>query len=292
MIQMPDPILLATDGSEDALAAAHAAADLARHTGAHLHVVHVWQPARVGLPGEAGEPLGEEAAQAVLDTTLDEVRRGGAAAAAGHLRSGRAVDEILRTADEVDAGLVVLGSRGLGTVHRAFVGSVSEGVVHHSTRPVLVLRAGHHAWPPARVVIGDDASVDARRAGDLGATIGHMFGTTAVVVRALSKLPRLLEGEVDADARTVDDALRVAESSLAQRAQELEPVLGQRPRVHVAIDDPASALISLASDDDEPAMIAVGTRGLGPVQRWRFGSVSTDVLRGAPGAVLINAHPH
>jgi nucleotide-binding universal stress UspA family protein len=280
MIQLPDPILVATDGSEDSLAAARAAADLARRTGAHLHVVHVMQP------------LHEERAQAVLQATLDEINRSGVVDAFGHLRSGRAVEEIIRAADDLDAKLVVVGSRGLGAAHRAFVGSVSEGVVHHSTRPVLVLRATRHAWPPARVVIGDDASIDARRAGDLGASIGHMFGTSGVVVRALSKLPRLLEGEIDADARTVDDALRIAETSLAQRARELEPVLGQRPRVHVAIDDPAAALLSVAGDDGDPALIAVGTRGLGPVQRWRFGSVSTDVLRGAPGAVLINAHTH
>ena len=280
MIALPDPILLATDGSEDALAAAHAAADLACHTGATLHVVHV----------APGEPVGD-GAQAVLDGTLSMLRSAGATDIVPHLREGRPVDQILALADQVDAGLVVLGSRGLGGVQRAVVGSTSEAVVHHSTRPVLVLRAGRHSWPPERVVIGDDASVDARRAGDLGVSIGHMFGTTAVVVRALSRLPRMLGGEVDADARTVDDALRVAETSLAQRARELAPVLGQRPRIHVAIDDPAAALLSLAREGGGAALIAVGTRGLGPVQRWRFGSVSTDVLRGAPGAVLINAHP-
>jgi len=291
MIAMPAAILLATDGSPDAEAAAHAAADLARHTRAELHVLHVWHAGHPRLPGEAGEFSDEEAAQALLERAVDTVRAAGVVNVVGHLRHGRPVDEILVIAEQLDAGLIVLGSRGLGPVKRALVGSVSEGVVHHSDRPVLVLRAAPHAWPPARVVIGDDASVDARRAGDLGASIGHMFGTTGVVVRALSRLPRMLEGEVDADARMVDDALRVAESSLNQRAAELAPVLGQRPRVHVAIDDPANALLQLAREDDA-ALIAVGTRGLGPVQRWRFGSVSTDVLRGAPGAVLINAHTH
>ena len=291
--ELPDPIVLATDGSLDAQAAALAAADLARHARARLHVVHVWQAGPVALPGEAGDTAGEERAEALLERIADAVRSAGAVDVVTHLRAGRPVDEILAVADRVEAELIVLGSRGLGPVRRTFVGSVSEGVVHHATRPVLVMRAGRHAWPPDRVVIGDDASVDARRAGELAATIGHAFGTSAVVVRALSRLPRLLEGEVDADTRTVDDALRVAETSLGQRAHELAPVLGQRPRVHVAIDDPAAALIALAAGNGHPpALIAVGTRGLGPVQRWRFGSVSTDVLRNAPGAVLINAHPH
>jgi nucleotide-binding universal stress UspA family protein len=284
-------ILLAGDGSEDAGAAASAAADLARMCRAELHVVHVWQPALVPLPGEAGESAAEERAQAVVERMLDLARAHGATDVIGHLRSGRSADQILAAADDVDADLIVVGSRGLGAVQRAVVGSVSEAVVHHSTRPVLVLRAVAGAWPPPRVVIGDDASADSRRAGDLGARIGRTFGTGAVVIRALSTLPRMLEGEAESDARTVDDALDVAESSLASRALELEPVLGQRPRVRVAIDDPAAALVSEASETPEPALIAVGTRGLGALQRWRFGSVSTDVLRSAPGAVLINAHP-
>ena len=292
MISLPDPILLAVDGSPDARAATRAAADLALHSGAELHVVHVWQPAQVelDLTGAAGQAAGEELAYDVLDAALAELRGLGVTEPVAHLCAGAAADEILRVAEEVQAGLLVVGTRGLGAVQRTFAGSVSEGVVHRGSRPVLVLRATEHAWPPARLVIGDDASVDSRRAGELAAMIGHMFGTSAVVVRALSNLPRMLEGDVDGDARTVDDALRVAETSLARRARELEPVLGSRPRVQVAIDEPAAALISAAEDHGYPALIAVGTRMLGPLQRWRFGSVSTEVLRGAPGAVLINAH--
>ncbi|HZS13960.1 MAG TPA: universal stress protein [Candidatus Dormibacteraeota bacterium] len=284
-------ILLAGDGSDDANAAARAAADLARLACADLHVVHVWQPSLVPLPGEAGETAAQERAQSILERMLDAVRARGAHVAVGHLRSGRAADEILACAEEIDADLVVVGSRGLGALQRTVVGSVSEAVVHHSTRPVLVLRAVAGAWPPVHVVIGDDASADARKAGELAARIGKAFGTDAVVVRALSTLPRMLDGDSDSDAHTVDDALDVAEVSLASRARELEPMLGQRPHVHVAIDDPAAALVSVASSDETPALIAVGTRGLGALQRWRFGSVSTDVLRSAPGAVLINAHP-
>ncbi len=285
-------IVVAGDGSEDSAAAVRAAADLARACRAELHAVHAWQPSHIPMPGEAGESAAEERAQAVVERMLDMARAAGAADAIGHLRTGRAAEQILATADEVDADLVVVGSRGLGAVQRTVVGSVSESVVHHSTRPVLVLRAVAGAWPPAHVVIGDDASADARRAGEMAARIAKMFGTDAVVVRALSTLPRMLDGDVDGDAHTVDDALDVAESSLASRARELEPVLGRRPAVRVAIDDPAAALVSVAAGSEAPALIAVGTRGLGALQRWRFGSVSTDVLRSAPGAVLINAHPH
>lgn len=285
-------IVVAGDGSEDAAAAVRAAADLARIAHAELHAVHAWQPSLVALPGEAGENAAEERAQAIVERMIDMARAAGAGDVIGHLRTGRAAEQILATADEVGADLIVVGSRGLGAVQRTVVGSVSESVVHHSIRPVLVLRAVPGAWPPAHVVIGDDASADSRKAGEMAVRLARVFGTDAIVVRALSTLPRMLDGDVDSDAHVVDDALDVAESSLASRARELEPLMGSRPGVRVAIDDPAAALVSVAADSAEPALIAVGTRGLGALQRWRFGSVSTDVLRSAPGAVLINAHPH
>ncbi|MDQ3936027.1 MAG: universal stress protein, partial [Actinomycetota bacterium] len=46
---------------------------------------------------------------------------------------------IVEAADELDARVVVLGSRGLSGVRSALLGSVSYGVVHHSRRPLLVV---------------------------------------------------------------------------------------------------------------------------------------------------------
>jgi nucleotide-binding universal stress UspA family protein len=53
---------------------------------------------------------------------------------------GHPVDEILAAAARVEAGLVVVGARGLGALQRVWLGSVSEGVLRHADRPVLIVK--------------------------------------------------------------------------------------------------------------------------------------------------------
>jgi nucleotide-binding universal stress UspA family protein len=47
---------------------------------------------------------------------------------------------ILKTAEDVSANLIVIGSRGLSGIRELFLGSVSHAVVQHSTIPVLVVK--------------------------------------------------------------------------------------------------------------------------------------------------------
>jgi nucleotide-binding universal stress UspA family protein len=61
-----------------------------------------------------------------------------------YLATGRPDHEIVELAEEIGAGMIVVGSRGLGGVRRALMGSVSDSVVRHSHCPVLVVRQGSH----------------------------------------------------------------------------------------------------------------------------------------------------
>ena len=54
---------------------------------------------------------------------------------------------IVRAADEKNAAAVVIGSRGLSAINSPVLGSVSAGVVHHSSRPVLVVQTAEDNGP-------------------------------------------------------------------------------------------------------------------------------------------------
>jgi nucleotide-binding universal stress UspA family protein len=134
------PILIATDGSEGAEAAAAAGAQVARAHAVRAILVYV----RPSL-GALGDPyyqekLSEQMAQAraALDrahevVALQEVE------AEEEILEGSAADRVVELARDRNAPLIVVGSRGLGAVAGALLGSVSSAIIHLADRPVLVV---------------------------------------------------------------------------------------------------------------------------------------------------------
>ena len=140
----PTRILVATDGSREAELALTTAADLAKSTDSELHVLHVgevplvYHPERHAYQAEYEEH--EKEVQQLLEAQVDRIEVASATEAQAHLRMGRADEEIVELAQSIDAGLIVMGSRGQGRLRRALVGSVSESVVRHAHCPVTIVR--------------------------------------------------------------------------------------------------------------------------------------------------------
>ena len=82
----------------------------------------------------------ERRAREMLEAETERVRGAGGTVAQAHLRMGRADREIVVVAEEIGAGLIVLGSRGRGGISRALMGSVSDSVLRHAHCPDLVVR--------------------------------------------------------------------------------------------------------------------------------------------------------
>jgi nucleotide-binding universal stress UspA family protein len=156
----PTKILLATDGSSEAELAALTAVDLSQKTDSELHVIHVMDVAKVGLSmavlySEATDPEGvklpdpvleeleqraKQGGREVLDEEVHRVRSAGGTVAQSHLRMGEVEGEIVHLAEDLGAGLIVMGSRGRRGIRRALMGSVSDSVVRHAHCPVMVVR--------------------------------------------------------------------------------------------------------------------------------------------------------
>ena len=115
-----------------------------------------------------------------------------------------------------------------------------------------------------------------------------MYFGTHVLVQVYPRVLKSTQGMSALESRIVDHALREAESELAARAEELAPLLVQRPDVKLVVDEAdrgvdGVAVTLLKEAEGARALISVGSRGLGAVQRARVGSVSTKVVRAARG---------
>jgi nucleotide-binding universal stress UspA family protein len=89
-------------------------------------------------------------AQRLLDAQAEQIKALGATVAQTHVRLGRPDEEIVILAEEIGAGLIAIGSRGLGGMRRVLVGSVSDSVVRHAHCPVLVMRAEKGSRPTSK----------------------------------------------------------------------------------------------------------------------------------------------
>src|SRR5215204_6826184 len=143
----PTKILLATDGSREAILAARTAVDLADKTGSELHVAFVLRTedapyySTMGVHTEkAHDEEIKQMGQRLLDEQIRRVEEAGGTVAGAHFRMARLDEGILAVGEDIGTGLIVLGSRGLGGIKRALMGSVSDSVVRHAHCPVLVVR--------------------------------------------------------------------------------------------------------------------------------------------------------
>ena len=135
-------VLVAYDGSEPSREALRWAVAEGRARAATVEVLHAWQPPYItGFPlsADLADPASIErsARQLLADAVADLDTSGLVAPVVQTVRFGGASETILRAA--TDADLVVLGSRGLGSLSSAVRGSVTVQVTQHAPCPVVVL---------------------------------------------------------------------------------------------------------------------------------------------------------
>jgi nucleotide-binding universal stress UspA family protein len=138
-------IVVGTDGSETAEIAVRRAVDLAKLTGATLHVVSAYEPAPAHMGGK--QPVAEAQewslgstfkVDAVLDRAID-LARGDGVQVEMHAPKGEAGGALIDVATEQNADLIVLGSRGMRGARRV-LGSVPNKVSHRAPCDVLIVQ--------------------------------------------------------------------------------------------------------------------------------------------------------
>ncbi len=137
---MSKTIVLGVDAARHVSAAAEMTRELSRDSGDRVIVLHVHEFA-VGRFGRIQVDCAEGAGERLVADIVDDLKRAGVTADAEirEANYGHVVRKILDAADEHDARMLVLGSRGRADLPHIALGSVSHRLLHLARRPVLIV---------------------------------------------------------------------------------------------------------------------------------------------------------
>ena len=146
-------ILVAVDGSDHANKAVDLAADLAKHYEADVTVMHVLSdPGAYTIPPSLKEyaaleqvfvtehDLLEGAAESIVERAAGRIERAGRPRPKTEIITGHPAHTIVHRAAEMDADIILMGSRGLGGIESMLLGSTSHKVAHLAGCTVVTVK--------------------------------------------------------------------------------------------------------------------------------------------------------
>lgn len=279
-------IVLATDGSDAAGAAVDATIELAGSSDATVHVVDVWslevrhrhEASHTDIRGEA-ERIVREAVErlAAEGIKADETvyRADGDHVAAA----------IAQLADQHEADLVVIGSRGLSDWRSLIDHSISHRVLASVDCPVLIVRTrpGGAMSGIRRVMIAVAGGNDIEPTTRAAAAVAAMHPCNVAVVHVMQSIVAL---EGFAYLETDDEA----EASLDEAHRRLAAAGISAERIIIRTG-PVARAISEAAQEWNADLIVTGSSRMGDAGSLLLGSVSHDLLHRTDIPVLVAARP-
>lgn len=278
---MPHTIVCGVDDSDTAARVADTARWLADGLDARLLLLQV-----AVEPGEKEIDLPPLVRARVVLGEEDEVR----------LVDGSPSQRLLATVSEDGAELLVVGTRGRGSIRSAVFGSVSRTLATEATCPVVVLPP--QAWPPARdddgnasIVCGVDGSDHSLSAAKVAADFAVRMGFRLILMHALAGLDSYLaypgaretapgpSAQPDTRERLARDIVDAAVAAVGGNAVGM-----------VEAGLPWDALESVASREDG-RLLVIAARGLSAARAAAFGSVLTNLATSARLPVVILPEP-
>jgi nucleotide-binding universal stress UspA family protein len=280
-------ILVGVDGSNASNAAVRWAATAATIENVDLKLVGVYDISTSNYA--PGLIIPQDVVDAIKQDATDAVHA--AAELAKEVAPGVSVQTTLVEGDAArallelgkDAGTIVLGTRGLGSIKGLFLGSVSTTVAaHFHGRVVVVAGAGGDG----AVVVGVDDSPVSDAAVAEAFRQASLRNATLVAVHTWTPLDvDALHGygiDPDEIARMSQDAVEAVAERLAGYTADYPDVVVERV---VIPEEPAKAVLDAA--DDGAQLIVVGSRGRGGFKGLLLGSTSQKILHQADRPVMV-----
>ena len=292
-------VLVPLDGSEFSESVLQTGIDLARRWGARLEVVTVHETVPA-LDHDLWETASREWSERYIEEVADRIKEEAGFTVPGTLLTGSPAEAIQHHVVARGVDLIVMATHGRGPMSRFWLGSTADGLVRHSTVPILLLRPDEETpdqgsiFAPERVVVPLDGSTEGEailsHAVDLVGDEGTDFDLLRVYPYPRDLASGYLPHTVQLNANVFEEGRKAAEEYVMTEASKLVD-RGLAAKGHVVTEgDPASGILHFA-DESGADLIAMSTHGRGGVSRLVLGSVTDKVVRGARIPTLVY-HPH
>ncbi len=274
-------VLVAVDFSEGADAAIEHAAGIARHLGARIVLAHAH------LPLDTVLARAERDTEEMLRGRLEQLQAGLKArglTADIQLLLGSAPAILAEAAAQLEADLIVMGSRGLTGFRRFLLGSVAERVVRTAQCPVLIARPGERAdGGYRRVLVATDFSPGADRA----LAAARLLGAPDAQIDLLHcwQVPYLASGS----RQSIDEVSRRLRNEFEaqfDRLREAWPTGGAALRCENLCKPPAHG-IQWWIEQHPQDLVIVGRHGRRGLRQVLLGSVAEMTARYSPCPVAV-----
>lgn len=294
-------LLVPLDGSPFGEHALPFALSIARRTGAQVRLVHVYSTLDSSFdPRRHSSDTGlstwlARRQQGYLDGVLRRLEKVTSVRVTSLLAQGREVAASLCEVASTGTDLVVMATHGRGPLGRLWHRGVADVLMRRLTAPLLLVR-GHNAPvdltgdpAPRHILIPLDGSEAAEQVLGPALDLGGLTGADHTLLRVLHQRPdySVAYSRVGAQRSVEKRVQNEAWSYLRRLTRRMEGETGRvHSRVFVAEQGTAAAILWYAQKHDAD-LIALTTRGRGPLSRLLRGSVADQVARRSTAPVLV-----
>jgi len=290
-------IVVPLDFSSESLRALDFALPLAKRFGAQIHVVHVYEGAHEFSTVTTSPLLWsvEEAKRHLADEVElafgTRPRRENC-----HLRTGKPGQEIVASAEELGAELIVIATHGRSGFRHVRLGSITEKVIRQAHCPVLVVRekmrgpikTAAEGIVLQRILVPVDFSECAATGARYASAFGTAVGADLLVAQVIRPPLHLVEqgrGPAEAWPAELKDTVLAAGNNLDTLTNSL-PLIGISAETQVDVGVPAEKLAQISSRPDID-LIVLSTHGFTGLRRALLDSVAEELTRTADCPVLV-----
>jgi len=259
-------ILCPVDFSAPARHALRHAVAISRLSGGRVTALYVNDPILTAAATRAfdGQAFTQTSAEELKSFIKQAVGSSNAARVTAHALVGEPARVIGRAARRFRADLIVVGTRGLSGVGKAFFGSTTERVLRQTTVPVLAIPPAARnqigqGWPGRRVLAGIDLDANSSSDARAFAMVARAFGRPLTLVHVVepSQLPPWLAGFANRDSQSRAGAARTALDRLAAALEDVEV------DARILVGDPSRQIPRLAKQAGAKLIVLALRRGDG-----------------------------